>query len=297
MTALSHKNNLSRNLRRMQKYFDSEFQFFPRTWCLPADNSDFRAQFNKKKAKTFIVKPVASCQGRGIFLTRDYESLDMKPGDQYVVQRYMHKPYLIDNLKFDMRIYVLVYGVDPLRVFIFREGLARFATEEYVGPYRNNLDNLYMHLTNYAINKNSENFEANEGSDDDAGHKRTVTSVLKTIEENEKDESGVTMTELWGQIDDIVVKTVISAQPHLCHGYRSMQPDDMENSMCFEVLGFDIFIDDKVKPWLIEVNSLASFQTDSPLDKKVKYDLIYETFAMLKLDPKRKKKAKREKTE
>ena len=67
--------------------------------------------------------------------------------------------------------------------------------------------------------------------------------------------------------------------------------------MCFEVLGFDIFIDDKVKPWLIEVNSLASFQTDSPLDKKVKYDLIYETFAMLKLDPKRKKKAKREKTE
>ena len=44
----------------------------------------------------------------------------------------------------------------------------------------------------------------------------------------------------------------------------------MENSVCFEVLGLDIFIDDSLKPWLIEVNSLASFATDSPLDKKIK---------------------------
>ena len=140
----------------------------------------------------------------------------MKAGEQYVVQRYMHKPYLIDNLKFDMRIYVLLYGVDPLRLFVFREGLARFATEEYVGPYKNNLDNLYMHLTNYAINKNSENFEANEDSaDDDVGHKRSVSSVLKYIEEQEKEQggSGITAEKLWAQIDDIAVKTLISAQP------------------------------------------------------------------------------------
>ncbi len=67
--------------------------------------------------------------------------------------------------------------------------------------------------------------------------------------------------------------------------------------MCFEVLGLDIFLDDKIKPCLIEVNSLPSFATDSPLDKKVKYDLMFETIAMLNLNPKRKKKMKREKTE
>jgi len=79
----------------------------------------------------------------------------------------MQKPYLIDGLKFDMRIYCLVYGIDPLRVFVFREGLARFATEKYVEPNDKNLNNLHMHLTNYAINRYAENFEENEDSHDD----------------------------------------------------------------------------------------------------------------------------------
>lgn len=76
-----------------------------------------------------------------------------------------------------------------------------------------------------------------------------------------------------------------------------MQPDDMENSMCFEVLGLDIFLDDEVKPWLFEVNSLASFATDSPLDKRIKFDLMYETMVMLNMSPKRKRQMKKNKAE
>ena len=68
-----------------------------------------------------------------------------------------------------------------------------------------------MHLTNYAINKYSENFEANEDSEeDDTGHKRSVTSIFKHIEEHEKDPR-YTAVKLWEKIDDIIVKTVISA--------------------------------------------------------------------------------------
>ena len=95
-----------------------------------------------------------------------------------MAQRYLAKPYLIDGLKFDLRIYVLVYGVDPLRVFLYRQGLARFATEEYTGPYGSNLENLTMHLTNYAINKFADNFEFNEDAEkDDVGHKRSLEAV------------------------------------------------------------------------------------------------------------------------
>ena len=61
-----------------------------------------------------------------------------------------------------MRIYVLVAGIDPLRIFVYEEGLARFATEEYRPPRTQNLDNKYMHLTNYAINKDNPKFIFNE---------------------------------------------------------------------------------------------------------------------------------------
>lgn len=84
-------------------------------------------------------------------MTRKLE--DINPQQHCVVQRYLSKPFLIEGLKFDLRIYILVASVDPLRVFIFREGLGRFATELYVGPNKDNMEDICMHLTNYAINK------------------------------------------------------------------------------------------------------------------------------------------------
>jgi len=60
--------------------------------------------------------------------------------------------------------------------------------------------------------------------------------------------------------------------------------------MCFEVLGFDIILDHKLKPYVLEVNHAASFATDSPLDKKIKLDLMKDTFTMLNLSVRRKKK-------
>ncbi len=53
---------------------------------------------------------------------------------QAIVQKYLPNPMLYKGLKFDLRIYVLVAGVDPLKLFIFHEGLTRLATEKYEPP-------------------------------------------------------------------------------------------------------------------------------------------------------------------
>ena len=87
----------------------------------------------------------------------------------------MHKPHLVDGFKYDLRIYVLVNGINPLRAYIYRDGLARFATEKYQKPSDKNIGNLCMHLTNYAINKENENFIANtDKNNDDVGSKRSL---------------------------------------------------------------------------------------------------------------------------
>jgi tubulin polyglutamylase TTLL6/13 len=49
------------------------------------------------------------------------------------------------------------------------------------------------------------------------------------------------------------------------------------DSPCFEILGFDVLIDEKLKPWLVEVNHAPSFSTDTPLDFKIKKDVIADT--------------------
>ena len=170
----------------MAREFPKEYKFFPRTFLLPAEYGEFRNAFANKTGNNrpvFIAKPEAGCQGRGIFLTNNYE--DVKSDDHYVVQQYIKKPLLIDNLKFDCRLYVLVTSVDPLEIHLFKEGLARFSTDTYQQPCKKNLGNLYMHLTNYAINaKNKGVFQFNKTLDEsDQGHKRTFTSIYEHIEE------------------------------------------------------------------------------------------------------------------
>ena len=49
----------------------------------------------------------------------------------YIVQEYLDAPLLVDNKKFDLRVYVLVTSLDPLIAFIADEAMVRFCTEEY----------------------------------------------------------------------------------------------------------------------------------------------------------------------
>ena len=88
---------------------------------------------------------------------------------------------MIDGYKFDLRIYVLVTSCDPLRVFAYKDGLVRFTTMKYTEPSFNNVDNIFMHLTNYSLQKHSDNFVHD---DEEGGTKRRITTLNRWFHDN-----------------------------------------------------------------------------------------------------------------
>ena len=102
------------------------------------------------------------------------------------------QPFTIDGFKFDFRIYVLVTSCDPLRIYVYKDGLGRFATVPYHEPTSGNMSDVCLHLTNYAINKNSKAFVR----DDESGSKRRITTVNLWFEEH-----GYDVAKIWHDIE------------------------------------------------------------------------------------------------
>lgn len=272
MFEIYDKVSMGKNLNVLEQLFPEDYDIFPKTWCLPKDYDEFINYFDSHEGKTYIVKPSSTFGGTGIFLTQTKDNVD-KDFDA-VIQEYIPNPYLLDNCKFDIRLYVLVKSIDPLRVYICKEGLIRVCTSEYEQPTDENINNHFMHLANTNINKLNPNFKT-EGEN---GSKRLLGTLYKQLESE-----GVDTAKLQAQMNDIVVKTLISAQPKMKANYRSYFPEEVCGSQLFEIIAFDFMIDDNAKPYVLEVNYHPAWGTDTKTDMTAKYALSYGAYKLLNL--------------
>ena len=70
---------------------------------------------------------------------------------------------MINETKFDLRLYVLITSINPLRIYLYDDGLVRFASKPYSSDTSTAHD-VFTHLTNYSINKRSASYLSNEDS-------------------------------------------------------------------------------------------------------------------------------------
>ena len=136
------------------------------------------------------------------------------------MSQYVSNPHLIDGFKYDLRIYALVTGFDPLKVYLFKEGLARFATQKYTNSQKN-VDKRFIHLTNYSVNKKNEDYVKNTGANggkqqaeqDEDGENASKWNLAQL--KNYFEKVGINFKTVMHRIKDVIIKTLQSVEPHI----------------------------------------------------------------------------------
>ncbi|XP_055989722.1 tubulin polyglutamylase TTLL5 isoform X8 [Sorex fumeus] len=268
---LTRKDRLYKNIIRMQHTHGFKaFHILPQTFLLPAEYAEFCNSYSKDRGP-WIVKPVASSRGRGVYLINNPNQISLE--ENILVSRYINNPLLIDDFKFDVRLYVLVTSYDPLVIYLYEEGLARFATVRYDQGVKN-IRNQFMHLTNYSVNKKSGDYVSCDDPEvEDYGNKWSMSAMLRYLKQEGRD-----TTALMAHVEDLIIKTIISAELAIATACKTFVP---HRSSCFELYGFDVLIDSTLKPWLLEVNLSPSLACDAPLDLKIKASMISDMFTVV----------------
>ncbi|XP_077037681.1 tubulin monoglutamylase TTLL4 isoform X2 [Agelaius phoeniceus] len=277
---IGRKDRLWRNLLKMQaRCGKKEFNFFPQSFILPQDIKLLRKAWEEGGSRQkWIVKPPASARGVGIQVIHKWSQLPKRR--PLLVQRYLHKPYLIGGKKFDLRLYVYVTCYDPLRVYLFKDGLVRFASCRYSSSVES-LSNKFMHLTNYSVNKKNAAYKPNLDETACQGHKWALKALWGYLTQK-----GVNSEAIWEKIKDIVIKTIIASEPYV----NSLVKMYVRRPYCcHELFGFDIMLDENLKPWILEVNispSLGSaLKKSKPISEHLRAEKMKKVYYLMQKIP------------
>ncbi|KAK8894098.1 positive regulation of cilium movement [Tritrichomonas musculus] len=189
MNVLCRKAPLARIIQRITPYFPNLFNFMPKSYILPFKNKQLVRALSRDNC-CYIIKPDNGSLGQGITIVEP--NTEYEPDDTVSVAQQYIDSFLIDNTKFDLRIYALVTSVNPLTIYVYHGGLARFCSEKFGG------DTIYSKLTNVAINHNSQ--------------------LLDRVFKKMKDEYKIDTDLLWEKIDNSIALTIISSASFIQKG-------------------------------------------------------------------------------
>ncbi|KAI1692086.1 tubulin-tyrosine ligase family domain-containing protein [Ditylenchus destructor] len=183
----------------------------PRTFLLKDDPESDRAEkkdnyksflayYESNADEVFIMKPTAKSQSKGISIVTGYTQFKKEKKkyeeEPYIAQSYIRDPYLINKKKFDIRMYVLVTSLNPLRIYLYNEAVVRFASEDYVNRhYHDKFETVHLTKNNEIRRKH--------------GYKPVPCWTLSQLWDHFGKEAA---DKILGEIDDIVVKTFVAGE-------------------------------------------------------------------------------------
>ncbi|HVU24333.1 MAG TPA: hypothetical protein VHE13_09430 [Opitutus sp.] len=246
---ISHKGSLARHLAAARRRAIAAgraqgWDFFPETHEMPSQFDAFCAAARAQPHGVWIAKPTTGTHGDGQFLLIDPARAPVEP--DWVVQRYLAHPHLIEGRKYTLRLYALVKSLRPLVAYLHVDGLVKRSTVAYsTAPA--DFGDRFVHLTNTDVQRHS------PGGSPPALRVRDYRAIVGR--------DGGDWTALWGKIRAATVRLLLALREPLLRADGETAPGD---PACFELLGIDFLIDADWKPWLIEANSNPSLRVETP---------------------------------
>ena len=267
---LVDKAGLARAMQKAQAA-DPDSARVPRTFILPDQRDDLGAFAASEPAGTlFIVKPTRGSGGQGIFIVSDLtEVLDRQ---DVIVQRYVERPYLVDGRKGHLRIYALITSAEPLRAYIYSEGIVRFAPAAY-DPRPERLAEVAMHVTNTALHVgHPELVISDDPSRDDVGMIWSLSALFRRMQAEGHDVAAV-----FGEIQDLVAWFLRHLRDE---GFFARQAGrGPARSYPPKMFGLDILLDAEGHPWLLEIQTSPAV-TGAPLVARINGEMFKTIFGM-----------------
>lgn len=243
-----------RLIHRIAPYFPKLFTFLPKSYILPTDTVAFKEAMEKHDRR-HIYKPDRGSLGHGIRVIEKDEVFQIK-GRLAIAQEYVES-FTLDNRKFDLRIYALVASLHPLRIYIYRGGVARFCTASADGNGR------FSHLTNTAVNQKNPDAEPDSMT-------RTIPDVFAEIKQQ-----GHNIDELWEKIDNALVLSLISAYGFL-EKAEELECPDVGYPRCFQIIGCDVLLDKALNPYVLEINYRPSLKCNTKRSHDLKLEMLQD---------------------
>ena len=274
------KSLLYINYKPFQDKFPKDYNYMLETYSFPNEKKEIVEKFSKYSLKkdndVWMVKPKMGSLGLEISILTNFSEIKL---NNFLITKYLHNPHLIRGYKYDLRFHGLVSTIKPLKLYLYNEGLVRLASEKY-NFSASAPNNRYSFLTNLFINKkNKEKFiypKSIENIED--SNLWNLNTFQKYCARN-----NISYEKLYSEVGDIFVKMMITVREKII---ENIEKTKLQYSNFYHLIGFDIILDENLKPYLLETNRRCGFRNDNDAEKYYTYNIVADTLNIIGLRPK-----------
>ena len=218
---------------------------------------------------TWLLKRTNLNRGREIKIFSDLKSIldeieeSKTKYNHLIIQKYIEAPLLYNNRKFDIRIWVLFTYISRgynLEVYVFKEGHLKASSE----PFNLYSEDLYVHLTNYSVQKYNINFSKIE-----IGNEISFKTFQDVLDKNNQGKNF--KKDIYPKILKIIAISANCVKNKI---------NILNRNNCFEIYGYDFILDENFEPFLLEVNTNPGLEESSPLIKMLVPRMIDDAFRL-----------------